>query len=221
MRWSVGRSERNQSVAGRWLAAGLAAGGLLGAAPAAADVVQVVRVEEDWELYLNEPSDAMESPQFHTIMSPKSALPEIYFQATWNYRDAETYAPGGLQVQIIQGEEVMALKEIGNAPLSTVAETVKWTQEMELNGGSLKFTVKDGQSSSWGSFGGSSMQLSVGSSLQTLNDYRVSVSMDNSWITYGSNRVNKLQIRRIRYYGSEGLLHTDESPKVVFQLSEN
>ena len=204
----------------RWLAA-LAAGGCLAlcAAPATLDDEAVFRVEEDWELVLNQPGAELESPQFHTVMSPSAGLQSTYFQATFNYRDAETYAPGGMQVQAVRGSDVSAIKEVGSAPLSTTAETVTWTQQIRLKDGTLRFLIKNGQSSSWGSFGGASMLLNTTSTLPNLNGYTTSTSVGNSLITYGSNRVNTLSITRVRYYGSDGsLLHTDESPKLVYVL---
>src|SRR5512132_668997 len=58
----------------------------------------VTRVEEDWQLVLNEPDADCESPQFHTVMSPFTNSDGHYAQTLWNYREAnEEYLAGGLQ----------------------------------------------------------------------------------------------------------------------------
>lgn len=221
MRFDLNRDLRQRQLRrGRVRNCIAVAGLLLPGTPALAeDVALVQRVEEDWELVLNTPSGELESPQFHTVMSPHSGTSGRFFQATWNYRDAETYLAGGMQVQELYGEELMQIKEVGQEPLSTTAETVSWTQSLELAGTSMKFTVFNGQSSSWGSFGGSSMQLTCSSYLTSLNNYNPNTSVKNSWITYGANRVNELRIKEVRYYDHWGLVWKDSSPKVVYKLS--
>src|SRR5262245_26716258 len=49
------------------------------------DPTAVTRIEQDWELDVNEPASESCSPQFHTVMSPYGTLNGLYFQVTWNY----------------------------------------------------------------------------------------------------------------------------------------
>ena len=99
MRWSVGSA-----------AFGLAAGALVFAfssvstAPAQDGGVgpfftePVVRVEEDWMLVLNEPDGNVDSPQFHTVMSPFSDASSFFAQVLWNYRETPDFVTGGVQL---------------------------------------------------------------------------------------------------------------------------
>lgn len=179
----------------------------------------VIRVEEDWQLVLNEPGTNMQSPQFHTIMSPAPNLDGYYAQVLWNYLELLWYAPGGLQLQGWNGGQLTKYRTLKTAPLSTVAETITWTQILEINGGILYFKIDNGQSITWGTFG-RDMWLDQEGIVTNLNQYSTATSADNSCITYGSNRVNSLVITQVRRYGTSGLLSTDSTPKVVYQLPE-
>ena len=180
----------------------------------------VIRVEEDWELVLNEPDFDTNCPQFHTVMSPFGSLDSFYAQVTWNYRDEPGYDSDGVQMQAWVGESLAITKSFRSDEMSTVAETVTWTQTLETNGEWLKFRVENGVSTTWGAFGGDVMTISGSANLPDMNGYSTSVSTDNSWITYGSNRVNQLILREVRRYGADGLISVDSQPKVVFVLGQ-
>lgn len=180
----------------------------------------IVRVEEDWVLVLNEPDFGTNSPQFHTVMSPFGNLDSFFAQVTWNYREHPAYTSGGVQMQGWSSEDLLITKSFRSDEMSTVAETVTWTQVLETNGEWLKFSITNGVSTTWGNFGGDSMTISGSAALANLNDYHSAVSVNNSWITYGSNRVNLLVLQQVRRYGAAGLISVDSNPKVVFQLAE-
>lgn len=179
----------------------------------------VVRIEEDWELVLNEPNGSATSPQFHTIMSPNPDLESYYAQVTWNYRETPEFASGGIQLQSWIGDARLTRRTAEYGRLSTVAETITWTQVLELKAGALSFDVRDGQSTTWGPFG-RDLRLDDSSSLDSLDSYDSSVSVENSWISYGSNRVESLVIKRVRRIHASGQVDTDNEPKVVFELEE-
>lgn len=117
------------------------------------------------------------------------------------------------------GEALLLTKSFRSDEMSTVAETVHWTQTLETNGEWLKFRIENGVSTTWGQFGGDVMTISGTANLPSLNAYSPSVSTGNSWITYGSNRVNLLVLREVRRYGANGLISVDSQPRVVFQFS--
>ena len=119
------------------------------------DSEPVVCVEEDWLAVLNEPDGAVNAPQFHTLMSPLRDTGSIYAQVTWNYREIPDAAAGGAQIQAWSGEHVVQMKDRVSNQLSSVAESISWTQRLETNGSLLRFRVVNGQSTTWGSFGGS------------------------------------------------------------------
>lgn len=179
---------------------------------------QVVRVEEDWVLVLNQPNDSAISPQFHTAMSPAGNFNNFFAQVVWNYREIPDFRAGGLQLQLWNGQEVVQYKSDREDPLSTAAETIRWTQVLETSDGVLTFRISDGQSVTWGDFGDGLHLASAGGPVD-LNGYSPEFSVQNSCITYGANRVNVLAIGQVRYYGSSGLIYIDETPRIVYQSS--
>ncbi len=190
----------------------------LPAAVAEAQSTDVMKVEEDWELVLNEPNENTYSPQFHTTMSPTANLDGFYSQITWNYQE-ESFSPGGLQVQSWMGEDVTRTRDLFTAPLSTTAETITWTQVLARTDVAVVFRINNGVSTSWGNFSHIAFHWSV--QLPDLNGYTTDASVTNSWITYGSNRVNSLKIKAVRRYDGLGiLLSTDTTPHIVFQYED-
>lgn len=208
-----------------WCGAGLAA--TLAAVGASATValgnppaseVPILQVEEDWELVLNEPGVDLDSPQFHTSMSPGTRESTCVFEASWNYRDDPDFSAGGMELTCWRGDDKLGGKARDNGALSNSAETVTWTQALKTDGSRLSFWIANGHSSSWGEFGGWSMYLSAAAAYPSLEAYSTAASARNACITYGANRVNSLVIRQVRRYGPEGLLSVDNTPVVVYQL---
>ena len=174
----------------------------------------VIRVEEDWELVVNEPNDNTKAPQFHTVMSPFGDLNSFYAQTLWNYREAPNFVAGGVQLASYDGETLIRQRSIEYGTLSTSAETITWTQALQTDGTVLTFSILDGVSTTWGAFG-RDMYISSQAYLAQLNGYAPEVSAANSCVTYGSNRVQSLTIKRVRYYGASGLLYVDNTERVV------
>jgi hypothetical protein len=166
---------------------------------------------------LNEPEDALQAPQFHTVISPFGHIDWVYAQVTWNYRELPEFEPGGLQVQAWAGEECSLQKNFGYQELSSTAETVKWTQALETDGAVLTFEIVNGESVTWGAFGGTSLRIQGTAPVPVLNAYDTNVSVKNSLVSFGANRVKELVITQVRYYGAEGLLGVDANPRVVYQ----
>jgi len=182
---------------------------------------KVMRVEEDWEAVLNEPGSAIDAPQFHTVLSPYSHLDAYYLQVSWNYRDQYDFQAGGMQLTAWWGEFPEGKKSYREDKLSTTAETVTWTQSMQITGTMLTLGIDRGSSTTWGTFGGSELQLSGQVGVANLNSYTTDTSVANSWITYGANRVDLLRITEVRRYDANGnLLSRDTTPKFVYQLSQ-
>ena len=182
----------------------------------------VLRVEEDWNLILTEPDNVAESPQFHTVMAPSNRLEYVYLQSTWNYHETPDYIPGGVQLQAWrEGNCVFANGYLASRLLSTQGETITWTQALSTDGHFLRFEILNGSSTTWGPFGGSTMRLVGSMQIPNLNGYTPQLSVENSGVTYGANRVMVLAITAVRYYGIDGLLYEDHTPRVVFAASAN
>lgn len=180
----------------------------------------VVRVEEDWQLVMNEPDENVDSPQFHTVMSPYDHVDTHYAQVLWNYRETPDYTAGGVQLQSYDGDYLIRTRSVEYRQLSTSAEAIRWTQSLQTDGATLTFSVFNGTSTTWGSFG-RDMVIDFSASLNDLGGYSPDASASNSCVTYGTNRVDSLSITEVRYYGADGsLLYTDSNPRVVFQYEE-
>jgi hypothetical protein len=180
----------------------------------------VTRVEEDWVLVLNEPNNDVDSPQYHTVMSPFADFEESYAQVLWNYRETPEFRRGGVQMQAYYGESMTASRSLEFAQLNTSAETIRWTQSLQVNGTEVTFEVSNGTSQTWGPFG-KDMRLAYASTVTNLAGYSWEFSAENSGPTYGSNRVDSMKISQVRYYGASGLLYTDTTPKMVFELDDS
>jgi hypothetical protein len=177
----------------------------------------VVRVEEDWKLVLNEPGEEVDAPQLHTVMSPVGDTNTQFARLTLNYWEEPQFEPGGLQVQTFKGDELRSCKSFGNKKLSTKAETITWTQVLEKSGQGLTYTVVNGQSTSWGPFGGPALQLQMPVNVPDLSAYSSNVSAGKTKITYGGNRVMRLVLKEVRFYSADGaLVSAESSPRVVF-----
>lgn len=203
-----------------WKSAAPALLALLGSATlwpsfASAPVSQpVLRVEEDWEMQVNEPNGDTTAPQFHTVMSPSADLNSYHAQTLWNYRETPNFVPGGVQLHSYNGEYLLRQRSIESRTLSTTAETITWTQSLETDGTTLTFSITDGLSSTWGNFG-RDMNISSTANLAQLNEYSPDTTVMNSCVTFGANRVQSLIVKRVRYYGASGLLYTDTTERSV------
>jgi hypothetical protein len=205
----------------------MAASGItaLGVLMASASVVcgdttatDVMQVEEDWELVLASPAAIKTAPQVETTMSPVGNIDSVFARTTWNYREFPSFQAGGMQLQAWHGDAFLTKTNFGTNDLSTVSETVTWTQVLKTDGTVLTLKIADGQSVTWGAFGGSTLTLVGVINLPNLNEYRTEVSVDNSGITFGANRVVKLRIKAVRRKAADGtLLSTDSNSKVIHQ----
>jgi hypothetical protein len=180
----------------------------------------VLRVEEDWKLILNEPNGNVDSPQFHTIMSPFGDMNALYAQVLWNYRETPGFTPGGVQLQSYQGEQQIQRRSVEYRKLSNTAETITWTQALSTNGSVVTFEITNGLSTTWGTFG-RDMRLDENANLTDLSSYNPQVSEENTRVTFGSNRVDAMLITQIRWYGPNGLIGVDSTPRVVYQFGDD
>jgi hypothetical protein len=143
---------------------------LLSAASALA--VDVVHVEEDWQLVLGQPDSPTVGPQVATTMTPFNDLNDTFFTFEINHRSAPYWTPGGLTIHRWCGDwRLDSLDRTDRTVMTTDNETVKWTQSLDVQNGVLTFQVKNGTSSTWGNFG-----YSNHFKLQTSSTVRFSVT---------------------------------------------
>jgi len=181
----------------------------------------VMRVEEDWELVVATPDPDSDAPQITCVISPHANLDSYYATFEINHQSEQAFDAGGLQLQIWEGETLIGDRGYPNHDiLSTEGETVAWTQSLEVRDGVVTFEITEGDSTTWGAFGGQGyLKAMVPTELSSLGGYSPSVSTHDSGVSYASNRVNSLTLKSVRYYDEEGnLISEDNVPKVVHSL---
>lgn len=174
----------------------------------------VLRVEEDWELVISDPDVDGETPQICCVMSPTRDLDSEHLVVNINHRSQPTFQAGGVQLQIWKGATPENAKPILNtASLSHGEEIIRWTQRIRVADGQLIFEVVDGDSMTWGRFGKpGELSISTRTLRTNLNAYHPRVSVANSGVTFGKNRVHKFILREVRAYDDQGLLWRGGSP---------
>ncbi len=205
----------------KWAVAALVAVGLVGLVPTVQAIdlpLGVMKVEEDWELVVIEPSTESVGPQVSCVISPVNHIDGTYANLEVNYGSLPDFSEGGLQLQAWSDEEWLSVRDHAGTTLQNEGETVTWTTRMWLQGGKVHFKVADGNGTSWGNFGDSidNIKLSLNSSLLSLNGYNPAVSVAHSGVGFGGQRVQCLKIVRIRYYDGFGnLLLEDDTVRDV------
>jgi len=178
----------------------------------------IVRVEQDWELVIGTPDPDTDSPQIVCVISPRGDVNSTYAAFELNQRGQPSFSPGGLQLQIWDGESPLSeVSSTNESLLTNVGETVRWTQSMELADGVLIFEVTNGTSTTWGGFGGEgSLRLSVSTTLTNLDGYDADVSLRNSGVGFAANRVHSLVLKRTRLITSAGQQVEVQNDKAIY-----
>jgi hypothetical protein len=168
--------------------------------------IDIVAIEEHWELNVGEPDAASSSPQVSMVTSPTGHLYGDYFVFTLNHRSHPHWAAGGLQVQLWDDDEVVDYRsEEIETPLTISDESIAWVQRLRIADGQLVFEVTSGESASWGEFGADDkLRLAVHTPLTTLNNYRPAISLEQSGVSFAGNRVKSLILRKLRWTDSAG-----------------
>lgn len=195
--------------------------GALAAAAAAKDPATTVRVEEDWVLQVHEADPDTSSPQVTTQMFPNAGQTGTYALFCLNYQEIPEFHPGGLELQLWGGEEVLDVDSHNAYELSAAEETVRWTQSLAIQDGQLSIQIKNGESDSFGAFGGGSFKVSHPTGLTNLDGYRVEDSVEYSGVPLGANRVVWLKIVEVRFFKSDGSVSTDSTERMVYEHSES
>jgi hypothetical protein len=174
----------------------------------------VDRVEEDWELVIAEPAPAEEGPQITTTMTIQRDPTRAFVVFNLNYRDSP-FRAGGMQVQSWYGDALVHDGESREALAATAGETVRWTQRLSSLSGWLVFEILNGQSTTWGTFGGGSLRTYAFAEGLTLSQYTPEASMAQSGVGWQSNRVTRMTLVKVRKYAAGQLLSEDTQPREV------
>jgi hypothetical protein len=175
-------------------------------------------IEEDWKVVIGTPDPVGAGPQISTSMSPVTDGSSPFSVFDLNYQDSPTFVPGGMQVQIWSGDQMLNATTKGTAQCSTTGETITWTQSMSLSSGSISFGINSGKSTTWGKFG-QGQQLNVSgsftTSLTSLSQYSPDTSVTNSGVGWQPNRVTSMTLLQVRYYAGGKLLSKETTPRTI------
>jgi hypothetical protein len=175
---------------------------------------RILSIEEHWSLQVGEPEPDRSSPQTSMVMSPSGNLDGQYFMFTLNHRALPAYEPGGMQVQLWDGDAVVE-EQAGTAAgtLSIANEEIRWVQRLEIDGTALKFQILNGTSETWGPFGGDGiLKLVSPTTLTDLNAYQPAVSLTESEVGYAGNRVVSLTLDKLVWTTEDGQVHELNAP---------
>ena len=181
----------------------------------------IIKVEEDWRVEVGTPALEDHAPQIVTVLSPVGNLEREHAVFELNHTTYPEYFPGGMQLQGWRGEW---LSSYGSTPhqqrLNTPDEVVTFTSSMKIEDDTLEFRIKNGTSQTWSSFGDSGyLKVRHNTTLNDLGAYSPNVSAANSRVAFASHRVKKLVLSKVRYYSQEGLVATDDTPRIVHEHS--
>ena len=174
----------------------------------------VVRIEEDWELIVAEPTTDRAGPQVSTQMT-RSPTAQRFCNFHLNSLDVPSYRQGGLQLQVWRGVDNIGItNSTSSEVLNTPNERITWTQYLDRSNGSLSFGISAGSSQTWGDFSG--LSVAVSNSSGGLDNYDPDYSKFNSGVTFGANRVNSMTLLCVRKIHADGSAETDNTVRAVY-----
>ena len=193
-----------RSPAARGVLAGIAL--LISTATVRADEASIYKVEEDWELVINDPDPSLNSPQITFFTMPDPAESGCYFQLQMNYSADDEYSSGGFHVGAFHDEQLIdEARSKTRRTLAVDGDRVRWTNVMAAIDGDLLFAVKDGHGDDWGSFGGPEYLVRIASDhVRDLSQYRPYQSLQMVDVGFGGNRVRTITLRSVRLYYTNG-----------------
>ena len=94
-------------------------------APVFGQSPRVVSVEEHWELSLAQPDPDRSAPQITMVFSPDGDVNGEHFLFTLNHGTVPEYEPGGMQVQLWDGDQLIESATAEYGALASDEEVVR------------------------------------------------------------------------------------------------
>jgi hypothetical protein len=183
------------------------------------ETATVFLVEEEWEMVLNEPEPAINSPQVAFFLYPAADQPECYFQLQMNYAAEDGYSSGGFRVGAFYHEQpIDEERSQVSQMLCWDNDRVRWTSAMAVFNGKLMYALKDGYGYQWGAFGGPEYLVQMDDQdMHALDHYSPQTSLESVDIGFGANRVHSIRLKRVRLTYSDGQTKTIEINQFAHQ----
>lgn len=183
---------------------------------------QPVYIEEDWEVIIATPDPAGHAPQIITAMSSTDKLEDVHSIFEINHATLPAYQAGGMGLQIWSGDTNLAhMVHPRTGTLQTENEVIRFKMTMRVSNGVIRFEVKDGESTTWGTgtWGTGGFYRQVSTSQTALYNYSPATSVKFSKVAFAKHRVKKFALKESRLYGPSGLLISrDTTERIVHQL---
>jgi hypothetical protein len=176
--------------------------------------IDVVEIEEHWELKIGKPDTGSSSPQVSMVMSHTGHLNGPYFVFTINHHTEPNFQAGGMQVQRWNGDDLQESRP-GASPvaLNSIDETITWVQKLSIEESGTTFEITSGDSGTWGTFGGQGyLKATAVDGATNLNSYAIATSVDESGVSYAGNRVASLVLTKLRWVDSDGQVYELHAP---------
>jgi hypothetical protein len=170
------------------------------------------KVEEEWELVVNEPEPSTNSPQVTFFTCPDAAQETCYFQLQMNYAADTGYSSGGFHVAAARDEVLLDQARSATQKMITVSgDRIVWTSVMAVIDGEYLYAVKDGHGDDWGAFGGPDylVRMSSGGAVD-LGGYTPAKSLDMVDVGFGGNRIQGIVLKRVHLSYPDGASTTIE-----------
>ena len=180
----------------------------------------VVRVEEDWEIVVKDPSPATDSLQITIVFGPADPESKTHAVFELNHSTQPSYLKGGMQLQVWWGESLVDYRNQHHpSDLYVPNETITFTTATSTGNNKITMEVLNGQSQSFGAFGGESyLRAAVQLHRANLDGFDPDYSLRHSGCGWGKNRLQKLSRKSIRYYYANGsLAKEDKTESVIHQ----
>ena len=156
------------------------------AAPAAGTENAYI-VREVWELRLDTPNVAKNTPQVVTHFKIDS---DTFVITCLNFRDQPAHVPGGIQIQLWDQGAVVDTVDVTVDSLNTAGDVITWTQVYTISsGGNLEANLENVDSQTWGQIAVTEAVVRSPASVSTFNTYDPTTSVVEAHVNYGHNAV--------------------------------
>ena len=187
----------------------------------AAEAPKIIRVEEDWVVYVSNPDAKVGAPQIVNVIAPQNSTVGPFGIVELNHGSEPNFQSGGYQIQSWVGDTNFDF-EVSEETNQLVRnyDKLRYTVAMELLGDRIRFVLKDGRSRTWGRFATGGITADSPATATDLSKYDPQFSVDNTTINVGAHRVELMYQQETRYYSVNGLERTDQDPRVLHRYQE-
>lgn len=172
-------------------------------------------IEIDWQIDILEPSKTSSSPQISLIMAGTPSL--AYDYAEFRINPQDSFIKGGAALDVWWGSsKVLGRSDFNASPLSVVGDTINVTTRLAVTGSGTTYEIASLKSQNWGVVPQEQLP-SVSTTILGKIDYSIDLTIAESEIELGANRVKKFQIIEHRLVRGNRVISRDSTPRVLYE----